>query len=189
MILLNEICLEIFSGQAFQGRIETDPEGDCRVVQMRDIDKTYSKIQHLPHLVKSEEIPFKQFLQTGDVLFIAKGSNNYAFVFDESYKAVASSVFFVLRPDKKKANPYYIAWYINQSTAQAYLHVGKEGSSVTNINKNTLERLPLKLPPMELQSKIARVHQLLQKEIFLSRAILKKKKLFIEKGLLTKINL
>ncbi len=188
MILLKSICSEIFSGQAFQGRIETDPEGDCRVVQMRDIDKTYSKIQHLPHLVKSEEIPFKQFLQTGDVLFIAKGSNNYAFVFDENYKAVASSVFFVLRPDMARANSYYIAWYINKQKAQAYLHIGKEGSSVTNINKNTLEHLPVELPPMELQAKIARVHQLLQKEVFLTKAILKKKELFIENILLTNIH-
>lgn len=185
--LLKDISIEIFSGQAFAGRIENNPEGDCHVVQLRDLNDSYTNIERMPHLVNSGTIPYKQFLKKGDLLFITKGSNNFALIFDKDYKAVASTIFFVIRPEPTIVNSKYLEWYINQSPAQEYLHAGKEGSSVTNINKNTLEHLPINIPPMELQRKIAGLYELLQKEIYLTEAILEKRQLFIEKLLLTQL--
>lgn len=184
MILKLQDLVSIFTGHTFRGRIENDFEGDCFVLQMKDLNSSYHKIESVPHLTKSNGILPKQFLQSGDVLFIAKGSNNFSLVFSEGYKAVASSVFFVLRPDKEKINPFFLSWYLNQTPAQVYLCKGKEGSMVTNINKTTLEELPIEVPQMETQVKIAKLHELMQKEIFLTEAILKKKRLFIENELL-----
>lgn len=185
-MILKDIS-EVFSGHTFRERIENNPGGDCFVIQLKDLDLPNQKIKSLPHLMKSEGIYEKHFLQPGDILFIAKGSNNYALTFHEGYKAIAASVFFIIRTKSEKINPFYLSWYINQPPAQEYIHKGKEGTMVTNIGKNTLENLPVEVPSLDVQKKIAKLHELMQKEIFISEAILKKKKLFIEKGLLTTI--
>ena len=185
-MILKDIS-EVFSGHTFRERIENNPEGDCYVIQLKDLDMQNQKIKEQPHLVQSKGIYEKHFIQPGDILFVAKGSNNYAITFYEGYKAVAASVFFIIRIKDEKVNPFYLTWYINQPPAQEYIHKGKEGTMVTNISKVTLENLPIEIPTLETQVKIAKLHELMRKEFFLSEEILKKKKLFIEKELLTTI--
>lgn len=180
--------VEIFSGHTFRERIESVPDGNIKVIQMKDLSDDYFSIVSLPTTIKSNEFSDKQLLKRGDVLFISKGTNNFALVFDEAYKAIASSVFFVLRLTSKQIDPYFLAWFINQENAQAYLHVGKEGSGVTNINKATLENLEVELIPKEKQQQLLTVHQLWNHEREISLALLEKKDRLIQQQLMAMCN-
>jgi restriction endonuclease S subunit len=150
--------------------------GNTFAIQLKDLSKHYSEISDYPHRIKNAEVPQKQFLQKGDVLFISKGTNNFALVFDKDYSAVAISVFFVLRIQNKIVDPYYLAWYINQEKAQGYLHTGKEGTMITNINKATLENLEIEIPSAEKQKIINEINKLWKREMEISESIIAKKK-------------
>jgi restriction endonuclease S subunit len=182
-IVLKDIA-EIFSGHTVRGRVESDPSGDVYAIQLKDLTKHYSEITDFPHQIKSTGVPKNQFLHKGDILFVSKGANNFALVFDKDYPAIAISVFFVLRITDKKVDPYYLAWYINQEKAQGYLHTGKEGTMITNITKQTLENMEIEIPPVETQKNIMEIHKLWLRELVISETILKKKSLLIQKKLI-----
>lgn len=65
----------------------------------------------------------RHLLQPGDILFAAKGSKNFATVYEEhNGTCVASSTFMVIRineDSKKILSSEFLAWYINSPTIQA----------------------------------------------------------------------
>lgn len=178
--------VEIFSGHTVRGRVESDPLGEVHAIQLKDLTKHYSEISDYSHRIKASGVPKNQFLQKGDILFVSKGANNFALVFDKDYPAIAISVFFVLRITNKKVDPYYLAWYINQEKAQGYLHTGKEGTMITNINKVTLENLAVEIPSKEKQNMIIEINKLWKREIEISESIIERKKKLVH-SYLTKI--
>ncbi len=181
--LLKDIA-DIFSGHTVRARVENDMEGDLFAIQLKDLTNRYSQIKDYPHKLKSIDVPENQVLQKGDLLFISKGANNYAMVFNKDYPAVAVAAFFVLRLKVKTVNPHYLAWYINQDKAQAYLRTGKEGTMITNISKGTLEKLAIEVPSKENQNIIAEINAFLLQEINLTETLLKKKSQLIATKLL-----
>lgn len=186
-IVLKNIA-EIFSGHTVRGRVESDPTGDVYAIQLKDLAKHYSQITDFPHQIKSTGVPKNQILQKGDILFVSKGANNFALVFDKEYPAIAISVFFIIRITNNKVDPYYLAWYINQDKAQGYLHTGKEGTMITNINKATLENLEIEMPSLQKQNKISEIDKLWKREVDISEAIIERKKKLINNYLIKLIN-
>lgn len=151
----------ISAGFAFRVRVKADPAGEVAVVQMRDLEQGYTSIRTDLVKVSAEGIPTRYHLHRGDVLFLAKGQNNVALVYDLDLPvAVASAVFFVIRPDHERVDPHYLAWAINQEPAQQYLHERMAGTYITSINRPTLEGLEVTLPPIPQQQLIASVHAL-----------------------------
>ena len=163
-----------------------DIDGTIYAIQLRDISPDYTNIEDFPHKIADGEYN-KYLLRKGDILFIAKGQNNFAVLFDKEYPSVATSIFFVIRPDIKKVHPEYLTWYINQSVAQEYLHKGKEGTLITNINKQTLGELPIKLPTIEKQKYISKIALLELIEINLMKQLTNRRKLLVEQILLASI--
>ncbi len=117
------------------------------------------------------------FLNKGDLLFAAKGSNNFCVVFQALDRpAVASSSFLTLRiKDKSMVLPEYVCWYINLDMTLKYLRSEAKGTGIPSISKATLEELEIPIPPVETQltiSKIARLQtdaQKLQSRIMAKR--------------------
>src|SRR5689334_15503015 len=114
---IKTVVSSIFSGYSFRKRVTPEPDGDLRVIQMKDLSNRYSAIKtDTLTTVVARKINPNSFLRPGDILFIAKGAHNFAIVFELNLpKAIASSAFFVLRPDPEKIVPGYLAWYLNQS--------------------------------------------------------------------------
>src|SRR5690606_4654971 len=98
------------------------------------------------------DIKEKYYLEVGDILFISKGANNFATVYDlkDGVATVASSVFYVIKVDTSKANPYYVAWYINKKRVQQYFTTHASGTYSLSINKEAVEDIPLILPPLDI---------------------------------------
>ncbi|QAA80817.1 hypothetical protein EI546_03325 [Aequorivita sp. H23M31] len=180
----------IVSGYSFRGKIKGSLNGDLRVVQLKDMENDYSDIGNDCTYIDGSDIKEKYYLEVGDILFISKGANNFATVYDlkDGVATVASSVFYVIKVDTAQANPYYVAWYINKKRVQQYFTTHASGTYSLSINKEVVEDIPLMLPPLDIQRKIAKVAELAQKEQYIYTALKEKRNQLIETQLLKVIN-
>lgn len=162
------------SGYSFRGKIKHVHNGGVRVIQLKDFENDYTTIGDDCYLVDSETIKNKYYLETGNILFTSKGTNNFAIVFEDidDTPTIASSALFVLKVDESLANPYFVAWYMNQSKVQNYFQTNEAGTYNTSINKTTLEETPIALPSLEIQAKIANIAKLNNQELTLSNEIM-----------------
>lgn len=179
----------IRTGFSFRERVEHNPAGRVAVVQMKDLREGYSTIAKDDIAwVSGEGIAPTHHLDKGDVLFVAKGQNNHAVVFDLDLPlAVAASAFFVIRPDRSKVDPAYLAWWINQQPVQEYLHQNMAGTYIPNINRPTVEGITVPLPPIEHQRLIATVHGLAHTEQRIMRDLAAKRQQLIDHLLVSTI--
>ncbi len=149
----------ISAGFPLRGAVDALEDGDAAVVQMRNVDastgvnwRTTSKVT----------LPTKRnpdWLQNGDVIFSARGVNNYAVVLDDvPPTAVCSPHFFVLRI-KNGCNPAFLAWQINQKPAQEYFKRSATGSHILNIRREVIENLKVALPSLDQQRMIVQHFQ------------------------------
>lgn len=179
---------QIESGKSFRGRVEDNAEGDCWVLQMKDISKGAIHIVGSPQRIALDQVSEHQLLQKGDILFLAKGNSNFAYVYNQDQNAIAVSFFFVIRVDKVKLDPGYLAWFINSTDGQSYLQEKRVGASVGNILKKDLEDMPIPMPSLQVQSMIAGLSLKKMEEKLLSDLIFEKTELFINESLKKHLN-
>jgi len=120
----------------------------------------------------AEGISEKHLLKDGDVLFAAKGTKNFAAVFENHNEpSVASTSFFVIRPTDNKVLPQYLAWFLNNHTTQTLLKGQAIGTSIPSISKQVLENLEITIPSIETQKTILQITKLRNKEKSLKQKI------------------
>jgi len=174
----------IRSGYLFRERIEPDASGQYRVIQVGDItpDARFSNGSLVR--VSLPDVKRSQILESGDVLFISRGPRKQAVAITSPVEnTIATSQFFVLRPDEKVL-PEYLAWYINQRPAQRYIEEHSTGTSASLINLAAIRGLPIETPPIETQTRVTKIHQLSLREKELMEAIQSRRRALIEMTLL-----
>ena len=183
----------IVSGYSFRSKVQNNPDGDTYVIKMRDISPDRTNIANSPHKFNGSKIHEKHLLQNGDILFMAKGANNFAVNYHGQLKpSFAASAFFVIRINNKSINPAFICIYINSAIGQHFFKANMAGTYIPNINKATLNDMVLFIPPMDEQNKIIALHGAHRKEKELLRTLLSKKELMMNeliKNLITGKNL
>ncbi len=113
----------------------------------------------------AEGVSEKHLLKEGDVLFAAKGTKNFAAVYDNHNEpAVASTSFFVIRLTNQKVLPAYLAWFLNSHPIQTLLKGQAIGTSIPSISKQVLENLEMVVPSIEIQKTILQITILRNKE-------------------------
>ena len=150
------------------------PSGIGKLVylQSRHFDETGELLRELHPDLMAENISEKHLLKEGDVLFAAKGTKNFAVVFENHNEpSVASTSFFVLRPTDKKVLPHYLAWFLNSHTTQKLLKGQAIGTSIPSISKQVLENLEIAVPGMETQKAILKITMLRNREKALKQKI------------------
>jgi restriction endonuclease S subunit len=146
--------------------------GELVYLQSKHFDE-YGQLHSVlhPDLV-AEGISEKHLLKDGDVLFAAKGTKNFAAVFENHNEpSVASTSFFVIRPADKKMLPQYLAWFLNNHTTQTLLKGQAIGTSIPSISKQVLENLEITVPNIEIQKAILQITKLRNKEKSLKQKI------------------
>jgi len=146
--------------------------GELMYLQSKHFDE-YGQLHDVlhPDLV-ADGISEKHLLKEGDVLFAAKGTKNFAAVFENHNEpSVASTSFFVIRPTDKKLLPQYLAWFLNNHTTQTFLKGQAIGTSIPSISKHVLEHLEITVPDMETQKAILQITKLRNKEKSLKQKI------------------
>lgn len=146
---------DVQAGHPFRGSVPFVEGGNAYALQMRDLSPSGEVAWDC--LVRTEVDVSKpvQWLEPGDVVFVARGARNYAVCLREVPKpTVCSPNFFRVRIKSSKLLPEFLAWQINRAPAQRYLASSAEGSDQLSIRRPVLEALPLALPPLPQQQLI-----------------------------------
>lgn len=138
---------------------------EAAYLQVKDFDENGQLRSTLHPELQIADISEKHLLKQGDVLFAAKGSNNFAAVYDNAnLPAVASTSFFVIRLTVKNVLPEYLAWFLNNPSTQSLLKGQAMGTSMVSISKSVLEELEITVPGIESQKAILQITKLRLKE-------------------------
>ncbi len=174
---LKEIA-EIQSGYITRGKIDADEAGTHFLLQARDVDAdrlTYQPdelIRFNPKISRNDSI-----LQAKDLLFMARGSRNYTILINDIPEAtLAAASFFIIRVHRRDVLPTYLFWYMNQAPVDSYLqqHSGR-GVHMPVVRRTVLENIPVPIPPLAVQKKVAGLDGLLRDELELLRELSEKR--------------
>ncbi|MFZ2338905.1 MAG: restriction endonuclease subunit S [Bacteroidales bacterium] len=139
-------------------------EGQIVYLQSKHFDENGILKSFLYPDLKSDSISEKHLLQNGDIIFAAKGTKNFAALYESKNKpAVASTSFFVIRLNEDfqdKVLPEYLTWYLNSASSQNYLKSQAVGSSIVSISKSVIDELELSIPDLDTQKAILRITHL-----------------------------
>lgn len=158
---------EIRAGYQHRPKDELDENGEFLLIQQKDIHADRAGVSFSTTArISPERDASKQRLQEGDVLFMGKGRTPFGCaVIDLPEPAVASSAFFILRPDTTRILPGYLAWVLNrEKTRHELLKAAGTGVAMPVIRRRELEEQAIPLPPLDTQRKIAELHRLMAEE-------------------------
>lgn len=161
-------------GYPFRGAIKDTSGGEVAVVQIKNTDPERGVDWEM--LVKTTLPGRKQpdWLQAGDVLFIARGNRNVAVYVDEvPGQVVCAPQFYLLRMRNNAVLPEYLAWYINEFPAQCYFAQSAEGTLITSIRRGVLEALPVPIPSLERQQLIVKLAAAASREKLLTEQLIR----------------
>ena len=162
---------DVRAGYLTREAVRNDPEGTHRLLQIRDFsrDRATVNVTDMVRLTpesRSSVCP----LQPGDVVFLAKGANNFAAAISGlPTPTLAASYFFILRP-KPAILSGYLAWFLNHESTRALLtRLATTGAHMPIIRRDVLEALEIPLPPLTTQKAIAALDSLrLQEQALLT---------------------
>lgn len=147
----------IAAGYPFRTAIEESPTGNARVVQMKDVHQN-GTVNWLS-VAKTTLIGRKQpdWLSEGDVLFVSRGNHYYATLVDAPpTNAVCGPHLFHIRVNNKATLlPEFLVWQLNQPPIQRLLQQSAAGSSQLSLRRVDLECLPISVPSLATQTRIA----------------------------------
>ena len=169
---------------------KTHSNGDVFYLQARDFDKYKGLSPNLEPNISGSDSLVKHYLNKGDVLFAAKGFDNFAATYAGGVEpAVASSIFIVLRGiDDSIILPEYLTWFINQPSSQLHLKRISKGSSLPSINKQGIGDFEIVIPDMKIQKMVMEIGKLRDSEKQYVEEIQKLKDIVINHQLLEVLN-
>lgn len=132
----------------------------------------------------------KFFLKVGDILLPAKGVRNTALLYSEHHpKAVASSLFFIIRIEDKRISPQFLTIYLNHPNIQAKIKAMISSSvTVPTLNKKDFQKLLVPMLSLIEQEKFVQLNLMQSQERKLTNLILEKKELLLNQLLSNHIN-
>lgn len=159
---------------------KSDTNPDLYYIQSIDFDKQRKWNEQLQPVLTNSAKFSNHILNVGDVLFVAKGRDFFAVVYDGKFQpAVASTTFLVLQVVVKNVDPNYIAWYINHPQTQTLLWSLAKGSAMPSISKSIIEQIEIPIPELSKQNTILEVHKLQIREKRIHRQLGKLRQKYI----------
>lgn len=174
----------VMSGHPFRGKVEHDPNGEYGLVQLKNVDpalgiNTEKLTRTTPTGYKNPEV-----LQVGDILFVNRGMRLFGVLVDKTIEnAIAAPHFFIIRPDRAVVQPEFLAWFLNHTRAQRFFMQNAAGTSLPHVTRKNLIELTVALPPLEVQSQMARTYKCWLKEKQLTEQLLQQKEKLISGAL------
>ena len=168
-------------GYQFRKKIEPADDGTNRVIQIRDFDENHTLNRECLSRVRIDKSTEQYLIHQGDVLFLSRGHRNWAApIIDELQDTVAAGHFFVIKMRNEIILPEYLAWYINQSPAQEYLHnIARRGTHMPLVTLSAFKGLTVEVPDMTTQHRIVELSRLMEREKKLLAELQEKRLLLI----------
>ncbi len=148
-----EKLVEIQPGYQARGKIFETPTGSHRLLQAKDIVEN-SPCWNTAITFTPDLNPDRYKIENNDILFIARGYENRAYLAIDPYDNVlASNTFYIIKA--QKIQPGYLAWWLNEKPAQAYFAQFQVKMGYAYMSKKNLIRLEVPVPEVEIQQKIS----------------------------------
>lgn len=176
----------IRSGYTLRGAITPDPEGDVRLLQIKDLDQDWQFNHNALPTVLWEQRIAPPFLEQGEIIVAARGNRNLAVVYRGEVPVVATSQFLIvsLRRQEREIVPEYLCWLLNHPMIQQWFH--RSGTNIQLITKSALLDVAIPVPPLETQLQLIDLQRVWQKEDELINK-LQKNRHQLELGILQKL--
>jgi len=170
----------IFSGYQTRGRLRFLETGDYVLIQTKDIDDLHlAKIESCDR-IEPDVNPSPYNIVDGDILFQARGAAHYAsYIGSAPRNTLCTNAFMVIRADVSNVDPGYLAWWLNQSEARNFYLSHVRGSNVPFIPKSIIEQIPVCLPDLATQRRIAELARLWDRERILRQELLDRETLLM----------
>ena len=175
MTFLRDIA-EIRAGYPFRGSVPAVQDGNCAVVQPKNLSAPAITDGTPLARFNAERLKPAHLLKNNDVLLSSRGEFK-ASLFMSKHQTVASSSIFVVSVADRRFLPEYIVMYLNSRQGTA---------TVKAIVRSQIELLSVPPLPLKTQTALSQAFFLLKKERELSEELLNRKELMIEYAL-TKI--
>jgi len=172
---------DIQLGYQFRKKIEPVGDGTHWVIQIRDFNESHLLNKEALSRVRIDKPSEQYLIHQGDVLFLSRGHRNWAAaIVDDLKDTVAVSHFFVIKRKNATILPEYLAWYINQSPAQEYLHnIARRGTHMPLVTLSAFKGLTVEVPDMTTQHRIVELSRLMEREKKLLAELQEKRLLLI----------
>ena len=93
----------------------------------------------------------------GDLILAREAPAGNVAVIPDNLKVCLGQRTMLLRPNKKIADSYFLAYYLNAPSQRSRLIGMANGATVSHINVADVRKLEVRLPPLEVQHRIASV--------------------------------
>ena len=156
-------------------------KGFAKYLQAKNFDDFGNVQSDFDAFINIDNKNENHLLEDGDILFVGKGYRNFAWTYNKSIgPAIASSIFYVIRVNKREVIPQYISTLFNSDKYQNQFQSMGAGSSIPSIRKGELESLLVDIPSLEIQNKIASLNNLHNSEISITNQIIQQKKVLFQ---------
>ena len=157
---------DIHSGYTARGRLEPLPEGGVPALQLRDVGTEGATPGPDFQRYDLGKLPDRYFVRGGEVVFRSRGEPNAAAAIRDPLPepAVVIVPLVIVRPDRARVLPEYLAWAINQPDAQRRLGAEAQGTSLRMIPMAVLENLEIAVPDLPTQKRIVELNALARQE-------------------------
>lgn len=156
--------VDIRVGHSFRTRIENEPAGDIRVLQIRDIKGSDEiRTDSLPRMTwQGSDMP--PLLKSGDVVMPARGDRYDAGLIRSPEPMIASGQLYILHPRNAGLTSDYLCWFLNQAEAHNYILKNRAGTGIPSLNRSVLGDLSVPVPPLDVQHKITELNEVWTRE-------------------------
>jgi len=155
--------------------------GTHRLIQGRDFDSFHNLQEHSLKLFFPQRKPELYIVNKGDVLFQSRGTQNIAYCIEEDLKdTLAAGSFYIIRIKNENLIPHYLAWWLNQKSAQTYFRTQASGTIMSFVPITVLANYKIPIPPLATQKRIKEVFSLWKKEQMLINKINERRRELID---------
>ena len=111
-------------------------------------------------------------LELGDIIYSRRGDiEKCALVRKENVGFLCGTGCLRIRVDKNSISPDFLSFYLGQNYIKKWIVDNSVGATMPNLNSDILAHLPLNLPKLKIQNKIAAVLSSLDEKISLNKKI------------------
>ncbi|WHY39218.1 restriction endonuclease subunit S [Bacillus velezensis] len=177
-MLLGEIA-EIKTGLVLtrkKATIEYNVQATYKLLTLKNIDED-GRFNDEPfdEFDSSERLESHYFTVEGDVLIRLSYPNTAICVGKEQSGLLVPSYFAIIKVDKRKFSPDYIAWYLNLDIVKKELERSQAGTRIPSTNKNVLKTITVISIELSKQHAITQLLKLHHKEKSLYQKLIDEK--------------
>lgn len=144
-----------FCSLNFGPYIKSVQEEGILYLQVKNFSDTGNYLNNIDTYVSPDDLRESFLLEQDDILFVSKGTKFFAYKYDNSIgKAVASSIFYVIKLDRSIVLPEYLLCIMNHPKSLSYFYSASAGSSIPSIRKKELLDFEIPLISIEEQKNI-----------------------------------